>query len=167
MKTVWRYSTITLYEICIPRQFNIRLNCLSLTRDWRLGDPQHLLLLGSVFLVEAVDLSVNRRRSCIQRQPINDASVYTEQTRNSTLLIQYIHICIFVRVRIYMYINCHSFHIWKQNITDLTNIQFTVILSQFWTLSIVLSFISNSTQLYGFVRTSQETHYVSATSPSG
>jgi hypothetical protein len=28
-------------------------------------------------------------------------------------------------------------------------------------------FISNSTQLYRFVRTSQETHYVSVTSPTG
>jgi hypothetical protein len=35
-------------------------------------------------------------------------------------------------------------------------------LSQFWTLSIVLSFIKKSTQLYRFARTSQETHYVFA-----
>jgi hypothetical protein len=42
-------------------------------------------------------------------------------------------------------------------------------LSQLWTSSIVMYFILklNSTQLYRFVRTSQETHHVSATSPTG
>jgi hypothetical protein len=43
----------------------------------------------------------------------------------------------------------------------------TMVYYEFWTLSIVLSFIYNSTQPYKFVRTSQETHYVSATSPTG
>jgi hypothetical protein len=38
---------------------------------------------------------------------------------------------------------------------------------EFSTLFIVLCFIWNSTQLYRLVRTSQETHYVSATSPTG
>jgi hypothetical protein len=40
-------------------------------------------------------------------------------------------------------------------------------LLQFWTLCIVLFFNYNATQLYRFVRTSQKTHYVFATSPTG
>jgi hypothetical protein len=72
---------------------------------------EHIRLLTSIFFVDAVDLSVNRRRSCRQRQWMNHASVHTEQTRKSILLV-HVHLNMYQQYEVFTAVTMKNVVFW-------------------------------------------------------